>query len=45
VLGVLAGTQAGVYLQHRSKAKTHKWILVALLVSVAALYFSGLGRR
>lgn len=43
VLGVLAGTQVGTMLQHRSKAKTHKLVLVTLLVSVAALYFSGLG--
>lgn len=45
VLGVLVGTQGGLYIQHRSKAKTHKLILVALLVSVAALYFSGIGSR
>ncbi len=45
VLGVLLGTQIGAYIQHRSHAKTHKWIMVALLVSVAALYFSGVGHR
>ena len=45
VLGVLVGTQGGLYIQQRSKAKTHKLILVALLVTVAALYFSGIGSR
>ncbi len=45
VLGVLLGTQGGLYVQHRSKAKTHKLIMVALLLSVAALYFSGIGGR
>jgi len=45
VLGVLAGTQVGTYVQHRSKAKSHKITLVVLLVVVAALYFTGLGAR
>lgn len=45
VLGVLIGTQGGLYIQHRSKAKTHKMIMVALLLSVAGLYFSGIGGR
>jgi len=45
VLGVLGGTQVGLYVQHRSKAKTHKMVMVGLLLSVAALYFSGLVRR
>ena len=43
VLGVLLGTQAGVYVQQRSKAKTHKLVLVALLLVVAGIYFSGIG--
>lgn len=38
VLGVLLGTQVGVYVQHRSKAKTHKMVMVVLLLTVAALY-------
>jgi uncharacterized membrane protein YfcA len=45
VLGVLAGTQVGLYAQHRSKAKTHKLVMVGLLLSVAALYFTGIVRR
>jgi uncharacterized membrane protein YfcA len=45
VLGVLAGTQLGVYVQRRSQAKTHKWVMVALLLVVAALYLSGVGHR
>lgn len=45
VLGVLAGTQVGLYAQQRSKAKTHKLVMVSLLLSVAALYFSGIVRR
>ncbi len=45
VLGVLAGTRAGLYFQQRSKAKTHKLVMVGLLLAVAALYFSGLVRR
>jgi len=45
VLGVLGGTQAGLYMQHRSKAKTHKLVMVGLLLSVAALYFSGIVKR
>ncbi len=45
VLGVLVGTQGGLYIQHRSKAKTHKVILVMLLLAVAALYFSGVNAR
>lgn len=45
VLGVLAGTQAGLYFQQRSKARTHKLVMVGLLLAVAALYFSGLVRR
>lgn len=45
VLGVLAGTQVGIWAQQRFHAKTHKLVMVALLVSVAALYFSGVGRR
>lgn len=44
VLGVLAGTQVGVYAQHRSKAKTHKMVMVALLLSVAALYLFRIGK-
>lgn len=44
VLGVLIGTQAGVYAQHRSKAKTHKVVMVVLLLSVAALYLFRIGK-
>lgn len=44
VLGVLLGTQAGVYVQQRSKAKTHKMVMVALLLTVAALYLFRIGR-
>lgn len=44
VLGVLAGTQAGLWMQSRSKAKTHKIILAVLMFSVAALYFFGLNK-
>lgn len=43
VLGVLAGTQVGTWFQHRTKAKTHKMTLVALLVVVATIYFTGIG--
>ena len=43
VLGVLVGTQVGVYVQHRSKAKTHKIVMVALL-SVAAIYLFRIGK-
>lgn len=42
VLGVL-GAQVGVYVQHRSKAKTHKLVMVALL-GVAAIYLFRVGR-
>ncbi|TAK15999.1 MAG: sulfite exporter TauE/SafE family protein [Acidobacteria bacterium] len=45
VLGVLGGTQVGVWAQHRFHPKTHKLVMVALLLSVAALYFSGVGKR
>ena len=45
VLGVLAGTQAGVWAQNRFHPKTHKLVMVTLLLSVAALYFSGVSRR
>lgn len=38
VLGVLGGTQIGLFVQQRSKAKTHKFVLVALLLVVAAMY-------
>ncbi len=44
VLGVLLGTQVGVYVQHRSKAKTHKLVMVALLLGVAAIYLFRVGR-
>jgi uncharacterized membrane protein YfcA len=44
VLGVLIGTQGGIWIQHRSRAKTHKLILVALLIVVAAIYGLGVGR-
>ena len=44
VLGVLVGTQVGVYVQHRSKAKTHKIVMVTLLLSVAALYLFRIGK-
>ena len=43
VLGVLLGTRVGTAIQHRSKAKTHKLVLVALLLVVAGIYFSGIG--
>lgn len=45
VLGVLLGTQAGVWAQHRFHPKTHKMVLVGLLLAVSALYFSGVGKR
>lgn len=45
VLGVLAGTQGGLWAQQRFHAKTHKLVMVALLLSVAALYLSGAGKR
>lgn len=44
VLGVLIGTQVGVYVQHRSRAKTHKLVMVALLLGVAAIYLFRVGR-
>jgi len=44
VLGVLIGTQVGMYVQHRSKAKTHKIVMVTLLLSVAALYIFRIGK-
>ncbi len=44
VLGVLLGTQVGVYLQHRSKAKTHKLVMVVLLLSVATMYLLRIGK-
>ena len=44
VLGVLLGSQAGIAIQHRTKAKTHKLVLVALLLIVAAIYFLGIGK-
>lgn len=44
VLGVLLGTQVGVYVQHRSKARTHKVVMVVLLLSVAALYLFRIGK-
>jgi uncharacterized membrane protein YfcA len=45
VLGVLMGTQAGVWAQHRFHPKTHKLVMVTLLLTVAALYFTGVARR
>lgn len=44
VLGVLLGTQIGMYVQHRSKAKTHKLVMVTILLSVAALYLLRIGK-
>jgi uncharacterized membrane protein YfcA len=44
VLGVLVGTQAGLWVQSRSKAKTHKIILAVMMFSVAALYFFGMNK-
>jgi hypothetical protein len=44
VLGVLMGTQVGMYAQHRSKAKTHKIVMVTLLLSVAGLYIFRIGK-
>jgi uncharacterized membrane protein YfcA len=45
VLGVLAGTQVGVWAQRRFHPKTHKLVMVGLLLAVSALYFSGVGKR
>jgi uncharacterized membrane protein YfcA len=45
VLGVVVGTQVGLFIQRRSKAKTHKLVMVGLLLAVASLYLSGLVRR
>ena len=44
VLGVLLGTQVGMFVQQRTKAKTHKTVMVVLLLSVAAMYLFRIGR-
>lgn len=43
VLGVLVGSRAGSWFQHRSKARTQKIGLIAILVVVAGIYLSGIG--
>jgi hypothetical protein len=39
VLGVLAGSQLGFALAARSKAKSHKLLMVLVLAAVAVIYF------
>jgi uncharacterized membrane protein YfcA len=45
VLGVLGGTQAGLWAQHRFHPRTHKLVMIGLLLTVATLYLTGVGKR